>query len=398
VSLNGNGTTPAAAVTFSPTSLDFGSVLYNTTSTPRTVTVTSSGNADLTITSVATTGSFTQTNDCPTTAMAPGASCTITVTYTPKVTGAETGTVTVTDNATGSPQTVNVTGVGLPEYTLTISPTATSVEKGASSTTFTIGATAPETYTKSITLSCTTTFASASCSFSPTSITPTQTSTLTITNVGLETGATLVVTVEGTDGTEKSNVSATINYSDFAVSAGPPIQNIASGDTTTYTVTVSSINGFAETVALTCQNTARDSTCTFAPASVTLDGSHPATSTVTVATQKFSGVSTPRERRFGPPPLSGSPWLWLFGMVALLFMTHRLLRGQRRAWTRLAAPMAALVLFAVLLSSCQDYNYDLGIRPALDTTTGTKRDNYTLVFTGTFGQLVHSAGVLMSVR
>lgn len=60
--------------------------------------------------------------------------------------------------------------------------------------------------------------------------------------------------------------------------------------------------------------------------------------------------------------------------------------------------MAALVLFAVLLSSCQDYNYDLGIRPALDTTTGTKRDNYTLVFTGTFGQLVHSAGVLMSVR
>jgi hypothetical protein len=54
---------------------------------------------------------FTETNDCPP-ILAPGASCTIAVTFTPGMTGQQTGTLTITDNANGSTQTVSLTGEG----------------------------------------------------------------------------------------------------------------------------------------------------------------------------------------------------------------------------------------------------------------------------------------------
>jgi glucan phosphoethanolaminetransferase (alkaline phosphatase superfamily) len=129
-----------------------------------------------------------------------------------------------------------------------------------------------------------------------------------------------------------------------------------------------------------------------------LDGSGPVTSTVTVTTTPYKALSPHFGRRLRPPPSGGAYWMWFGGLLALLLVAHRWLRSQRRVWARLAAPIAALILFVMLLSSCQDYNYDLGIRPQQDTSTGTKQDNYTLIFTGTYGQVVRYASVFMSVR
>jgi hypothetical protein len=75
------------------------------------VTLTNTGVAALTITSIATTGDFSQTNNCGTT-VAVNASCTISVTFTPTTINTRTGTVVVTDNAPASPQTVALAGVG----------------------------------------------------------------------------------------------------------------------------------------------------------------------------------------------------------------------------------------------------------------------------------------------
>src|SRR5207237_10093064 len=41
-----------------------------------------------------------------------GQTCTITVTFTPTATGTRSATLSVTDNASGSPQTLGLTGVG----------------------------------------------------------------------------------------------------------------------------------------------------------------------------------------------------------------------------------------------------------------------------------------------
>ena len=99
------------AVTLSPTSLVFATQLVGTTSPAQTVTLTNTGSAALSITSIATTGDFAQTNNCGS-SVAMGASCTISVTFTPTTINARTGTVSVTDNAPASPQTVSLTGTG----------------------------------------------------------------------------------------------------------------------------------------------------------------------------------------------------------------------------------------------------------------------------------------------
>jgi len=44
--------------------------------------------------------------------VAPGASCTVTITFKPTVIGTRTGTVTINDNASPTAQTITLTGIG----------------------------------------------------------------------------------------------------------------------------------------------------------------------------------------------------------------------------------------------------------------------------------------------
>src|SRR3989441_921354 len=73
----------------------------------------------MTITSIGFTGTnpgdFGQTNNCPLSpsTLAANATCTINVTFTPAVTGSRSATLTVTDNASNSPQTAGVSGTGI---------------------------------------------------------------------------------------------------------------------------------------------------------------------------------------------------------------------------------------------------------------------------------------------
>ena len=110
--INGSG----PVVTLNPTSLIFSNQNVGTTSAAQTVTVTNSGTAALTISSITLTGTnsgdFAQTNNCPA-SLAANASCTINVTFTPSATGSRTASVALTDNATGSPQTIALSGTGV---------------------------------------------------------------------------------------------------------------------------------------------------------------------------------------------------------------------------------------------------------------------------------------------
>lgn len=107
--LTGTGVLPA--VTLSPTSLAFFNQTIDTTSTAQSATLTNTGLGILTVASITVTGPFAQTNTCGAT-VNPGAFCTILVTFTPNTTGTLTGSVTMTDNAPGSPQTLALKGVG----------------------------------------------------------------------------------------------------------------------------------------------------------------------------------------------------------------------------------------------------------------------------------------------
>ncbi len=117
--LAGSGGAPG--ITFTPSSLTFGKIVVGKTSAPKVVTVTNSGSGSLSITNIAASGDFAleaykgskKKPGCTNgSTVAAGAVCVVKVTFTPTQAGTRTGDVTFTDNASGSPQQVPLTGTG----------------------------------------------------------------------------------------------------------------------------------------------------------------------------------------------------------------------------------------------------------------------------------------------
>ncbi len=135
VLLSGTGEAEPA-VSLSPNTLTFSTQVVNTTSAAQVVTITNTGSASLTVSSVTTTGPFAETNTC-TSAVAPGALCTVSVTFTPTAGGGALGTLTINDNVAGSPQSVSLTGTGTASPIVSLTPstlTFTSQDIGTTST------------------------------------------------------------------------------------------------------------------------------------------------------------------------------------------------------------------------------------------------------------------------
>jgi hypothetical protein len=103
-----------AVISLTPTSLSFSQTL-NTTSAARSVTVSNTGNAALTISGVTVAGSdasqFAQTNNCS--SVAAGNSCTINVTFRPTSAGSKSAQISIAHNASGSPTTISLSGEGV---------------------------------------------------------------------------------------------------------------------------------------------------------------------------------------------------------------------------------------------------------------------------------------------
>jgi len=153
ITLTGAGTNTVPSVGFAPTSLSFGGQLRTTTSAAKTVTLTNTGTSALTINSVAASGDFAQTNTCPVSpaTLAAAGTCTISVTFAPTAVGARTGTLTVTDNAGGSPHTVPLTGTGW-DFTMT-APSTVTVKKGRTGS-FNVTITPLGGFNQAVTITC----------------------------------------------------------------------------------------------------------------------------------------------------------------------------------------------------------------------------------------------------
>lgn len=106
VSLSGNGTATGAVV--SQSSIVFGSQALASASLSQSLTVTNTGTSALTVTSIAASGDFAQTNNCST--LPAQSYCTVQVTFTPAATGARNGTLIIVDSAAS--HTVVLSGVG----------------------------------------------------------------------------------------------------------------------------------------------------------------------------------------------------------------------------------------------------------------------------------------------
>jgi Abnormal spindle-like microcephaly-assoc'd, ASPM-SPD-2-Hydin len=106
------GASATPAVSLSATSLSFPKTVLGHTSAAKTVTLTNTGTVTLNISSMIVAEDFAISAKTCGAQVAAAASCTVSLTFTPTKIGSRTGTLSFTDNAVDSPQTVALTGIG----------------------------------------------------------------------------------------------------------------------------------------------------------------------------------------------------------------------------------------------------------------------------------------------
>jgi hypothetical protein len=102
---------PASGIAIFPATLTFGTQTISTTAPTQVLYVTNIGADTLNFTSITPAGDFSDLTNCGT-SLGPAASCTIVVSFTPTATGVRSGSITILDDAPGSPHTVNLAGTG----------------------------------------------------------------------------------------------------------------------------------------------------------------------------------------------------------------------------------------------------------------------------------------------
>jgi hypothetical protein len=96
----------------SPMSLNFGSQGVGTTSAAQAITISNPSSVSLNIASIVASANFSQSNDCGS-SLAPGAHCTLTVSFTPTAAGLESGAIAITDSTKISPLAIALGGTGV---------------------------------------------------------------------------------------------------------------------------------------------------------------------------------------------------------------------------------------------------------------------------------------------
>jgi hypothetical protein len=305
VSKIATATPTGGSVAFAPGGVSFGPQAVNQASLPVSVTLMAAANAPLTGLTVTAnspsgdSGTFTQTNNCPAT-LAAGSSCVINVTVTPPTTGALSGSLSVTDSATGSPQIAPLTATGaLPVPVLVTNPVqvnfpptklntpaniipVTLTNEGAATLTFTSISAGSGDFTS--VNGCSSTLAPNTNCIVNMTYTPTV--------IGPETG-TLVITDNASNSPQ--SIPLTGSGPNFVVTTASAGQTITAGQAASTQVQITPEAGYNYAVGLNSAMVGTPPTgltCSVSPKSVTLDGVHTGTSTLTVQTTTSTPAGT----------------------------------------------------------------------------------------------------------
>jgi hypothetical protein len=168
----GSVATSGPSATLSTNSVIFPDQIVSTASPSQSVTLTNSGTAALSISSIRITGAdnadFSQSNSCGA-SLAAGANCSIDLTFKPSTGGTRTGTLIIMDNAAGNSQIVGLSGAGM-DFSLSTSPGATTISAGQT-TNFTLAITPEGGFNQGVSIACTGAPANSLCSANPASVT-----------------------------------------------------------------------------------------------------------------------------------------------------------------------------------------------------------------------------------
>ncbi|HUO15045.1 MAG TPA: SBBP repeat-containing protein [Verrucomicrobiae bacterium] len=350
------------------------------------VTLRNMGSATLTISSTSVSGDFSESDNCEGSVPAAG-SCVLNVTFTPSTAGLRTGSVSISDNAPGSPHTIGLSGTGAgPAASLSTAALAfPNVSVGNSSSPLSVTVTNSGTTTLNIgsiqvsgdyteSNNCGATLAiSSSCSvnviFTP-SASGSRSGTLTLTDSAMNSPQTVGLSGRGTD---------------FTITATSDSATVNPGSTATYNVSVSAVGGsFSSAVALSCTGAPALTTCSLSPSSVT-PGASSASVTVTVSTTSTSAsaLTSPKQ------PTFVALWMQLPGLGFFGIVLGAVGRKKKHVQMFLGVLCISALLF---LSGCA------GGTGIAKTQPGTNPGTYTVTVAGTSGTLQHSLPLTLTVQ
>jgi hypothetical protein len=366
MALFGTGLAPTA--TPSSTKITFPPQFpLNTTSAPQQLKITNNGTFALNVSNIQTTGDFAQTNTCSSVAI--GAFCLVQITFTPTGAGIRNGTLTLTDNAVDSPQTITLVGFGGQSAAVSFSPQNVAfagqnvgTTSAATSVTVTNVGNQPLNVASiaasgdfSQTNNCSAVAAGNNCtvqvSFAPTT-TGSRNGTVTITSNSYSSPDTISLSGTGLDFTPTP--------------IGPTTVTVAAGQTANFGLNIAPVSGFNGTLNFTCTGTPLAATCSVSPSSISLAATAQTINISVSTTAPSAAVSAPLAPRGTP---NGGIAL-AAGLVTLLALT---LRARRRVrWVALA-PLALMLLWL----GCGGGSSGGG------GSQGTPKGTYTIVVTGT---------------
>jgi uncharacterized membrane protein len=187
--------------------------------------------------------------------------------------------------------TLVVTAPPTPDFSLTATPASNAVVQGAG-TSFTATVTPSGGFTGDVAFSVGGLPTGATGTFNPVSVTASGSATLSVTTSASTPAGSYVLTITAVSGSLTHNTTVTLVVNapnpDFTISATPASSTVASPGSTTYTVTIGSLNNFSGTVTLSVTGLPSHTNTSFKPASVLGAG----TSTLTITTRKQTSTGS----------------------------------------------------------------------------------------------------------
>jgi len=385
VSLSGIGQ-GVTAIAISPSRMSFVQSAIGVPSATQFALISNSSDQTASGLTVSVSTPFSLIENACGSSLGPQASCSIGIAFTPAANGLVSGTLSVTTNAFPDPAIATLEGTGGAAGSVQVQPSSIAFPTTGVGTT---SASQAVTLTNNGTIPVNELSLSTSAGFQMSSSTCGKSlapSASCIANVsfdpassGLQTGN---LTIASSSLAHPVQVAVSGMGFDFQFgTTGQSSKTVASGQTASYTLSLTPLNGSAGSFTFACSSLPANSTCSFNPASATVPANATWTIAMNVSTQTLrssANVTTPGESR-----------PFLLAVLCLIGFPIALLPQRRRWWVMILA--ASLIG----LASCAGAGGGGGapVYSSQNTAAGT----YSIVVTATSSGVSHNTTVSLTV-
>lgn len=400
-SINTSATSPLLCISY-PESSGLSFLSFLGTSATQPLTITNCGGSSLKIASVQSSlPLFTipaAQNAC-TQPISSGASCTLSVVFTPTASGGFQSILTIQSNATLPVTELLLNGdgvigdVSVQPLSLSFGPTPVGqTSPGQSVVVMNTGTTSFAVDLSQTSISPNFNFTQSGCNVA---LNPEQSCSFSVTfnpaAAGALSGSFSIITNDPLNPQSFVGLSGTAIKPSFSFGSGGTSQSVAQGANATYNLSLVATAGYSGTVTLTCSQVPSNANCSINPSQVPLSSGQTANFTVMVATQTSAGIASRYTRPW--PPLA--PIVILLSAAIALSLSRRALGAPRLKVLRTPLFALSALAFAILLFGCGGGGGTGSTPPA---TAKTPPGTYTLTLSASDGTNTQSESLTLIVQ